>query len=79
MTGIKGITLRGARRMRDITQQDLAAHLGVTVPTVRKWESDPSSMPVSVARKVCQYLGINPDELFLNADVLGGESCQKMS
>ncbi len=53
------------RRLRRITQKELANELGVTETTVRNWEAGRSepSLTIPQTKKLCKVLGITLDEL----------------
>lgn len=62
-------TIAQARREAGISQQLMADMLGVSRPTLSKWESNPESMTITDARNVCEKLGRDFDEIFFIRDV----------
>lgn len=59
-----GERLRTLRRGRDISQGDLAAHLGVVPSAVGKYERVPNSFPsVEVLIKLSDFFGVTLDYL----------------
>ena len=54
-----GINLKGARRLVRMTQRDLAAAIGVSQPTVARWEAGLNSP--SDAHKVALATALNQD------------------
>jgi len=50
-------TLSGARRLKEIEQQELAKQLGVTPITLSKWEKGRTSPTLTQLSKWCKLLG----------------------
>lgn len=59
-----GATIARKRRAIDITQGELAAHLGVTKAAVSKWELGQSMPDVALLPRIAAYFGLTLDELF---------------
>lgn len=59
-----GSTIARERRAADVTQGELAAHLGVTKAAVSKWELGQSMPDVALLPRIASYFGITLDELF---------------
>ncbi len=51
------------RKLKGITQEELAVKLGVSAQAVSKWENDVSCPDISLLPKLCETLGISSDEL----------------
>ena len=51
------------RKIKGMTQEDLAGKMGVSSQAVSKWENDASCPDISLLPKLCQILGITADEL----------------
>ena len=51
------------RKAKGLTQEQLAAQLGVTAPAVSKWETDSSYPDITLLCPLARALGINVDEL----------------
>ncbi len=51
------------RKAKSMTQEDLAAKLGVSSQAVSKWENDSSCPDISLLPQLCRHLGITTDEL----------------
>ena len=51
------------RKLRGLTQEELANQLGVSSQAVSKWENDASCPDISLLPKLCKVLGISTDEL----------------
>jgi transcriptional regulator with XRE-family HTH domain len=66
-----GETIKTLRKERGITQESLAAHLGISTQSISKWETAISSPDISQLGPLAQFfhvsvdylLGINPSEL----------------
>lgn len=59
-----GATIARERRAADITQGELAAHLGITKAAVSKWELGQSMPDVALLPRIASYFGLTLDELF---------------
>ena len=51
------------RKDKKLTQEELAATLGVSSQAVSKWENDTSCPDISLLPQLCKELGITTDEL----------------
>lgn len=59
-----GRTVARERRRRGVTQEELAAHLGVSKAAVSKWELCQSLPDVSLLPRIAAYFSLTLDELF---------------
>jgi transcriptional regulator with XRE-family HTH domain len=59
-----GMRLRQIRILRDLSQSQLGAELGVTFQQVQKYESGTNAIASSRMPALCKALGITPDELY---------------
>lgn len=59
-----GATIARERRAAGITQDELAAHLGVTKAAVSKWELGQSLPDVALLPRIAAYFRLTLDELF---------------
>ena len=59
-----GRTIARERRSRGVTQEALAAHLGVSKAAVSKWELGQSLPDVSLLPRIAAYFSLTLDELF---------------
>lgn len=57
-----------SREASRYTQAETAKALGISVPTLRSYERDPSRMPIQVARQLADHLGVDLADIFLLAD-----------
>lgn len=51
------------RKVKGITQEELANMLGVSSQAVSKWETDSSCPDIGLVAELCRVLGITADEL----------------
>lgn len=68
-----GRTIARERRRRGVTQEALAAHLGVSKAAVSKWELGQSLPDVSLLPRIAAYFSLTLDELFDWHDELTAE------
>ena len=64
------------RKEKNMTQEQLAEKMGVSINAVRKWERGLSFPDVSLYRKLCKELGINIEEL-LNGEKENSEEAKE--
>ncbi len=58
------LTLKQARRLKNITQDDMAALLDIHVQTYRKLEENPDLVTIAQAKNISEILEIPYDEIF---------------
>lgn len=58
-----GETLRRLRRERNLTQETLAAHLGISCQAISKWERSDGYPDITFLPVLARYFGISVDEL----------------
>lgn len=51
------------RKVKGLTQEELAAQLGVSSQAVSKWENDASCPDIALLPQLCKVLGVTTDEL----------------
>lgn len=61
------MTLKEWRRVKNITQEEMANVCGVHVNTYRAWEERPDSIKLSAAIKIADHLGVNLGDIFFAA------------
>lgn len=59
-----GEKIRELRKSRDISQETLAEHLGVSFQAVSKWERGETMPDVTLIPAVASYFSVSTDELF---------------
>ena len=57
------LTVREWRRLREISQEDMAQRLNVHVNTFQKWEKDSGKIPFSKAVEIAKILDVAIDEI----------------
>lgn len=63
MTGEFFQRLKQLRKSHRVTQEQLAAHVGISYSGYRRYESGERDMPLSIAVKLADLYGIALDEL----------------
>ena len=58
-----GSRIAGARKVKGMTQEELANILGVSSQAVSKWENDASCPDISLLPRLAKELGLTTDEL----------------
>lgn len=58
-----GKVIRKYRKMQNLTQEEMAARLGVTAPAVNKWENGNSYPDITLLAPIARLLGISLDTL----------------
>lgn len=59
------LTLREWRRLKEISQEEMATACGVHVNTYRSWEEKPSMIKLTDAKIIADKLGITLDDIIL--------------
>lgn len=63
------LTIKQWRRVKGITQEELATSLSVHPNTIAEWENNPKKIQIGWAYKICRALGITfEDVIFLPED-----------
>lgn len=58
-----GNRIAAYRKEKQMTQEDLAQHLGVSPQAVSKWENDQTCPDISLLPQLAKLLGVTTDEL----------------
>lgn len=60
------ITLKAARVNAGLTQKELAEKIGITEPTIIKWEKDEVGRYITIEflEKICSVLNVSPSQIF---------------
>lgn len=58
-----GENIRRLRRERDLTQEEVAAHLGISFQSISKWERGDGYPDITILPSLANYFGITVDEL----------------
>lgn len=64
MTIYVGQNIRSLRIRRQVSQEDLAASMGVTVQAISKWETGKANPDIMLLPKLAEYFGVTIDHLF---------------
>ena len=59
-----GENIKRLRRERDLTQEEMASHLGISFQSVSKWERGDGYPDITMLPALANYFGISLDELF---------------
>lgn len=57
------ITVKQARLLAGLTQQQVAAQMDVHRQTYMKWEQNPDEIPIGKAKQFCEIVGKKIDEI----------------
>ena len=58
-----GENIKRMRRKRNLTQEEMAAHLGISFQSVSKWERGDGYPDITMLPALANYFGISVDEL----------------
>ena len=58
-----GKVIRKYRKIKNLTQEEMAGRLGVTAPAVNKWENENSYPDITLLGPIARLLGISLDTL----------------
>lgn len=58
-----GDTIKRIRRERDLTQEEVAAHLGISPQSISKWERGEGYPDITVLPVLANYFCVSVDEL----------------
>ena len=62
--------LKGIMREQNVTQQELAVILGITVQSLNAKINERTAFTVPEAKRICKFLNLdNPAEIFFNDDI----------
>lgn len=57
--------LKAIRESKGIKAGTVAQHIGVSRQTYSKYEASPENMTIAQARAVCDFIGVELDDIFL--------------
>ena len=63
MNFLIGENIKRMRRERDLTQEEMAAHLGISFQSISKWERGDGYPDIAMLPALSNYFGISVDEL----------------
>lgn len=64
-----GRNIKRLRRARDLTQEEVAAHLGVSFQSVSKWERGDGYPDITMLPALADYFGVSVDELLGTGEI----------
>lgn len=80
MTLLIGENIKKMRRDRNLTQEEMAAHLGISFQAVSKWERGDGLPDITLLPALSRYFGVTADELLgmekINEEELLKRICQ---
>jgi DNA-binding XRE family transcriptional regulator len=62
------LTLKQARLLAELTQQEIAEILGVHVQTYMKWEKNPEEMSIGTAKQFSRIVKREFEDIFFDAE-----------
>ena len=62
------MTIREMRRIKEISQEEMAEHCGVHVNTYMRWEKNQNEIKLAYAKLIAEKLGANLEDIFLSSD-----------
>lgn len=68
-----GKTIRKYRKIKNLTQEEMAGRLGVTAPAVNKWENENSYPDITLLAPIARLLDISLDTLLSFREELTAE------
>ena len=57
------LSLKQWRKAKDLTLEEVAEKVGVSIPTLRRWETEPGEMRMSTFAGLCKLYGIEYDQV----------------
>ena len=73
-----GNVIRKYRKIKNLTQEEMAGRLGVTAPAVNKWENENSYPDITLLAPIARLLGISLDTLLSFREELTAEEITGM-
>jgi len=70
MSALLGRRLRGLRRLKRLTQKELAGYLGISVSMLSTIERGEKYPRVELLKKIARVLDVPPEELFVMPDTI---------
>ena len=62
-------TIKELRARKDVTQEQAAKDLGISVQTYNAWEKDISNVAISKVMAVAEYYGVQLGQIFLRRNM----------
>ena len=61
------LTIKQWRRLRDISQEQMANDFGVTRQTILNWETKPESLSIATVKRLAEYFGVEFGDIRFDA------------
>ena len=74
-----GENVKRLRREKDLTQEELAAHLGISFQAISKWERDESYPDITILPALSNYFKISIDELVGMEEIKRAEEYERIN
>ena len=75
-----GKTILELRKAKNVTQEDMAAQLGVTAAAVSKWENDYTLPDIPMLCAIADYFQVTTDELLSRAkDIQNTDNSEELN
>lgn len=71
------MTLPSLRVRMDMTQEEAASKLGITKETLRRWEKDPSKVPIGFMQRLADLYCIPMDHIFFDKSIVFSDKVKK--
>lgn len=62
------LTLKSARLINDMTQEEVCSRIGIAIPTLRGWENDIRCISVGRLMELSKLYGVPINQFFLPDD-----------
>lgn len=74
-----GENVKRLRRERNLTQEEMAAHLGISFQSISKWERGEGYPDITMLPSLAHYLGISVDELLGMSELSKAEKYKEIN
>lgn len=74
-----GENIKRMRRERDLTQEEVAAHLGISFQSISKWERGDGYPDITMLPALANYFGISVDELLGMSEIAKAEQYNEIN
>lgn len=74
-----GENIKCMRRERDLTQEEMAAHLGISFQSISKWERGDGYPDITMLPALANYFGVSVDELLGMSEIAKNEQYNEIN
>ena len=74
-----GKTLKKLRRSRDLTQEEVAAHLGISYQAISKWERNDGYPDITMLPALANYFQVSVDELIGMEEITSAQKLDEIN